>query len=216
MEHCDRKGFFDENAGKWDEITVHDLDIVNMLADSIGMEGHETVLDIGTGTGIMIPFYRERTDGAVTALDYSEKMIEVARRKYPESEYGVEYVVSDLYEYDPGKRFDVVVCYCCFPHFPRKQEAVDHLVSLLLPGGKLMIAHGSSRHHINMVHHEAGESVKHDMLPDMETMEGMMRSSGLDVVLEMDDERTFTIMGVKHRSLALVDATADSGHVGFR
>lgn len=41
-------------------------------------------MDVGTGTGVMIPFYEEKlTSGSILAVDYSEKMIEVAKKKSP-------------------------------------------------------------------------------------------------------------------------------------
>jgi 2-polyprenyl-3-methyl-5-hydroxy-6-metoxy-1,4-benzoquinol methylase len=197
MNESDRKDFFDQRAHIWDEISPHDLEVVNMLADALEFEGHEKVLDIGTGTGIMIPYYRQRTSGGITALDMSEKMIEVAMSKYPSEEYDVEYVVSDLYEYDPAKRFDIIVCYSCFPHFTDKVGAIRHLASLLKDGGKMMISHGCSRDHINHVHEQSGDTVCDDRLPDMGTMRSMMESVNLTVIWSKDDERTFSLIGVK-------------------
>lgn len=196
---CDRKEFFDQRAEIWDEISVHDLDIVAMLSDALELGGSETVLDIGTGTGVMIPFYRERTTGRITALDMSDRMIDVARSKFPPEEFDVEYVVSDLYDYDPGRTFGVIVCYSCFPHFADKPGAIRHLTSMLPTGGKLMISHGCSRMHINHVHKHAGGSVEHDRLPDMDAMESMMAEAGLDVIWKADDDRTFSLIAVKRR-----------------
>jgi len=197
-EH-DRKEFFDERAEIWDQIAVHDTDVVNMLADALELKGDETILDIGTGTGVMIPFYRERTTGRISALDMSENMIAVARRKFPPEDYDVDYVVSDLYDYKPEGSYDVIVCYSCFPHFTDKQGAVNHLSGLLKDGGKLMISHGCSRDHINKVHEEAGSTVCEDRLPNMSAMESMMERAGLKVIWEKDDERTFSLIGIKNR-----------------
>ena len=189
------KDFFDSNAERWDEISVHDPDIVERIADLLDLEGDETVLDVGTGTGVMIPYYRRRTSGGITAVDFSERMLAVAERKYPAEEYGVEYVVSDITDYRPGRRFDAVVCYSCFPHFPDKESAVAHLASLTAPGGKLMISHGCSRDRINRVHESAGDAVREDRLPDMRTLERMLESNGFSVVREFDDDSMYGIVG---------------------
>jgi len=197
MNESDRKEFFDERAHIWDRISPHDLQVVNMLADALELKGNEDILDIGTGTGVMIPYYRQRTMGRITALDMSEKMIEVARSKYPPEEYDVDYVVSDLYDYNPGKKFDAIICYSCFPHFTDKAGAIRHLTSLLRDNGKLMISHGCSRDHINHVHEQSGDTVCNDRLPDMDTMRSLMASADLRVIWFRDDERTFSLIGMK-------------------
>jgi ubiquinone/menaquinone biosynthesis C-methylase UbiE len=80
-----QKDFFNEKARIWDEITVHNLEKVQYIAELLGIHSDDRILDIGTGTGIMIPFYEKYlVDGSVVAVDYSEKMIEMARSKYPE------------------------------------------------------------------------------------------------------------------------------------
>ncbi len=191
------RDFFDENAHHWDEIAIHDLDVVRFLADSLELEGHESILDVGTGTGIMLPFYRERTDGPVTAVDFSSSMLKVAESKYPAKEYGIEYVVSDVYEYSPNKTFDVIVCYSCFPHFEDKPGAIAHLASMLPKGGKLMISHGCSRDHINRVHENGGEVIREDHLPDMPHLRAMIEENGMNTFAEFDDDRMFGIVAVK-------------------
>ena len=83
-----KKNFFNEKAEIWDEITVHNLEKVQYITEMLGIHGDDRILDVGTGTGIMIPFYeRYLVNGSVVAVDYSEKMIEVARSKYPEKEH---------------------------------------------------------------------------------------------------------------------------------
>lgn len=194
-----QKDFFNERAEVWDEIAVHDPDMVEHVADLLHLTGDESILDVGTGTGVMIdPYMKRIPDGKVTAIDYSENMITVARRKHPRDKYrNVEFVVSDLYDYSPGIVFDVVVCYSCFPHFNEKQRSIDHLASMLRTGGTFMISHGKSRDKINQVHREGGVVISKDYLPDMPSMEGMFESAGLKVTYTQDDDRCFIIVGVK-------------------
>ena len=193
-----KKNFFNEKAEIWDEITVHNLEKVQYITEMLGIHGDDRILDVGTGTGIMIPFYeRYLVKGSVVAIDYSEKMIEVARSKYPEKEHPkISYLVSDVYDLKYDAYFDLVVCYSCFPHFVDKPLAIKILSKALKKGGRLVIAHSDSAKTINGVHMNSGE-VRNDCLPSMELLKQMMKESGLEVTFERNDENYFICIARK-------------------
>jgi demethylmenaquinone methyltransferase/2-methoxy-6-polyprenyl-1,4-benzoquinol methylase len=84
-----------------------------------------STLDVGTGTGVLIPFLTGCT-GSVTAIDSAEKMIEAARRKFEGK--AVEFVHGDALEYPfEDAPFDHIVCYSVFPHFDDKPLAIARL-----------------------------------------------------------------------------------------
>ncbi len=194
-----QKGFFNEKAGVWDEITVHNLKKVQYITKLLGINSGDRILDIGTGTGIMIPFYEKYlVDGSVVAVDYSEKMIEVARSKYPEKDHpSISYIVSDVYDLKYDAEFDLVVCYSCFPHFIDKPLAIKILSRALRKGGRLAVAHSDSAEKINGVHINGGVAIKKDFLSSMELLKQMMKESGLTVTFERDDENYFICVARK-------------------
>ena len=110
-------------------------------------------LDLGCGTGVMIPFYLAAQAGKIVAVDVSEKMVERAREKFG-SEPSVELRASDALLLDEGERFDAVVIYNAYPHFFEKQALVEKVYRLVKPGGRFVVAHGSGRDVINR-HHDA-------------------------------------------------------------
>jgi demethylmenaquinone methyltransferase/2-methoxy-6-polyprenyl-1,4-benzoquinol methylase len=55
-----QKEFFDSHADVWDEINHHDAAKIGYIADLLQLAGNESVLDVGTGTGVMLPYYLER------------------------------------------------------------------------------------------------------------------------------------------------------------
>ncbi len=194
-----QKDFFDEKAEVWDEITVHNLEKVQYIAELLGIHSGDRILDIGTGTGIMIPFYeRYLVDGRVVAVDYSGKMIEVARSKYPEKDHPlISYLVSDVYELKYDADFDLVVCYSCFPHFVDQPLAIKILSRALRKGGRLVVAHSDSAKKINGVHMNGGMEIENDFLPSMKLLKQMMKESGLTVTFERDDESYFICIAKK-------------------
>jgi len=69
-----------------------------------------SILDYGCGNGRLYQWLLENiTAFKYTGYDQSENLIEIAKEKYPEAEFS-----SEL----PNKRFDVVVCFAVFHHFP--------------------------------------------------------------------------------------------------
>jgi ubiquinone/menaquinone biosynthesis C-methylase UbiE len=194
-----QKAFFNEKAGIWDEITVHNLEKVQYITELLEIRSNDKILDIGTGTGIMIPFYeRYLVNARVVAVDYSEKMIKGARSKYPEKEHPlVSFVVSDVYELKYDADFDLAVCYSCFPHFVDKPLAIKILSKSLKKGGRLVVAHSDSAKKINGVHMNGGAEIGNDFLPSMKHLKQMMKESGLAVIFERDDEDYFICIAKK-------------------
>ena len=194
-----QKKFFNEKALEWDTITIHDLEKVQYITNLLEIRGGEKILDIGTGTGVMIPFYEKKVvNGCIVAVDYSEKMIEVARSKFPEKEHPkVAFQVADVYDLKYDSKFDLVVCYSCFPHFVDKPLAVKILVNALKKGGRLAVAHSNSADKINGVHMSSGVEIKNDFLPSMEKLKQLLTENGLEVTFERDDEDYFLCIANK-------------------
>ena len=194
-----KKNFFNEKAEIWDDITIHDLEKVKYITEILGIHSDDRILDVGTGTGIMIPFYeRYLVNGSVVAVDYSEKMIEVARSKYPEKDHPkISYMVSDVYDLKYDANFDIIVCYSCFPHLVDQPLALKILSKALKKGGRIAVAHSDSAKTINEVHINSGKEVGNDCLPSMELLKQMMKKSGLEVTFERNDENYFLCIARK-------------------
>jgi demethylmenaquinone methyltransferase/2-methoxy-6-polyprenyl-1,4-benzoquinol methylase len=194
-----QKDFFNEKASVWDEITIHDLSKVQYITELLNIQGGDRILDVGTGTGVMIPFYEKYlTTGNVVAVDYSEKMIAAARQKYLEKAHPkISFKVSDVYELKYSDEFDLVVCYSCFPHFIDQLLAIQILARTLKNGGRLAIAHSNSAEKINGVHMTGGVEIKNDFLPSMTRLKQMMAECGLEVTFKRDDENYFVCLAKK-------------------
>lgn len=97
-----------------------------------------TILDVGCGAGIKSRFLSER-GFKVTGIDFSEKMIEIARRESPE----IPFDVVDVYELDSyPKSFDAVFAQAVLLHIPknRVREVLLKLKEKINPNGRLYVA----------------------------------------------------------------------------
>jgi demethylmenaquinone methyltransferase/2-methoxy-6-polyprenyl-1,4-benzoquinol methylase len=148
----------------------------------------------------MIPYLSKylRQKGAIVALDYSEKMIDVARKKFPRSENPhLKFFAEDIHNLPMNSQYDAILCYSCFPHFIDQKAAIQHMSSGLAPNGKLMIAHSESRDAINNLHKRAGAEVCEDFLPTSNEIETMMIFAGLQIAETIDNDELFIVMGEK-------------------
>ncbi len=109
----------------------------------------------------------------------------------------------------PTGTFDVVICHAVFPHFADKRRALAELRRALWPGGQLLILHDTSRETVNAIHREAGETVRHDLLPPPWELEALLQAVGFTGVQGEEDEDYYLVMGY-----ALPQSEAGSGRTG--
>jgi demethylmenaquinone methyltransferase/2-methoxy-6-polyprenyl-1,4-benzoquinol methylase len=186
--------FFDGIAYKWDEIVNHDSNKIGFVLDSLGIKSSDSILDIGTGTGVLIPFLVDRLKscGRVTAIDISSGMLEIAKLKYDYDK--VKFIKSDFMEAELKEVFDIVLCYSCFPHFNEKRTAIKKMLKVLKKGGKLAIFHSESREKINRLHSNMNNQVQEDRLPAAEELKSVIEAEGGKVVYIEDSEEKYVII----------------------
>lgn len=185
-------------AGKWDEICHHDVMKLKSIAKMAGISKGQAILDVGTGTGVMLPFIYELTGdkGQITAIDIAEKMLEVAKKKH--SYDNVSFILGDISDAALIKsHFDAVMCYSVFPHFRDKPGTVSRMAGLLKPDGRLIIAHSQSRAAINSLHARSSDTVCRDELPEAADIEKYMKQAGLVPIFTQDDDEMFIVIGQK-------------------
>jgi ubiquinone/menaquinone biosynthesis C-methylase UbiE len=198
--NSEKSAFFDRLAEDWDESVDHDPGKLERIAGLLGLEPGDTVLDVGCGTGVTVPYLLERVgeNGRIVAVDISPKMIEVAKRKFPAEEYpNVRFIVADVNEMRWENGYDAVLCYSCFPHFRDQNATIRHLTEGLKTGGTLAVAHSESRDAINAVHANGPEEVRDDYLPPSGEIAKMMADAGLEITETIDGEEMFVVVGQK-------------------
>ena len=150
--------FFDYLAESWDADMVKSDEIINRILDGAKMKEGQAVLDVASGTGVMFDYYLSRGAKRVVGVDISPKMCQIAAEKYRDNKK-VEVISADVCEYPFKEKFDLIVVYNAFPHFPDPEGLIKCLVSLLNEGGRLTIAHGESREKIDMRHKGSASKV---------------------------------------------------------
>jgi tRNA (cmo5U34)-methyltransferase len=150
------------------------------------------ILDLGTGDGRLLALLRlDRTKMFGVGLDFSEIMLEAARKRFAADER-IELVKHDLAEPLPALgRFDAVVSSFAIHHLEheRKRALYNEVFDLLKPGGVFAnLEHvASATHRLHLAFFAAiGEPIEDedpsDRLLDVETQLGWLRELGLDDV----------------------------------
>jgi ubiquinone/menaquinone biosynthesis C-methylase UbiE len=195
-----RKDFFDRHASSWDKDLGYEDGAARLeeVVKWFNLSQQDSVLDVGTGTGILLPFLREAIGpkGRLIAIDFSFKMLEKAKtRHFP----GEKNIINASVAAIPFRsdQFDRVTCFSAFPHFPNKSWALLEMVRVLKSGGTLFIAHLHSVEEINQFHQAVGGPVAHDFLPHPERIRSLMKESGLDEVSILNQPGKFFAQGKK-------------------
>jgi ubiquinone/menaquinone biosynthesis C-methylase UbiE len=160
-------------------------------------EGH-WVLDVGTGTGILMPLIKQAisTKGMLIGFDFSFKMLEKAKlRQCPGGKILINATVESL-PFQSGI-FDQIICFSALPHFPNKLKALLEMARVLKSGGSLYIAHLKSVKELNEFHQHIGGPVAHDLLPHPERVRSLMVDAGLCEVSIINEPGKFLAQGRK-------------------
>ena len=182
------RAHFNQIAAKWDETRWlgDDMTKLERVAKRLDIRPGSTVLDVGTGTGVFIPFLLSEIgeDGRIVALDFAEKMLRQARVKGFNG--NIDYLHADVISLPLHEAiFDIVVCFDCFPHFQDKPRALAEMNRIIKSDGRLLICHSSSRARINEIHRQI-PAVEHDIIPDEGEMQMLLLMAGFTEI-EIDD-----------------------------
>jgi ubiquinone/menaquinone biosynthesis C-methylase UbiE len=187
----DKKAYFDKVAETWDQ-RFHTPNLSKFLESFVpqfGIMSGQKILDVGTGTGILIPYLAKAVgqNGSVTAIDYSEKMVQRCKAKHSHIK-NVNIKVGNIEEeiFMP-EHFEVVICFGVFPHLDNKQQALNNMNYALKPRGKLVIAHALSSEELKAHHKKVSMHVAHAMLPEKDEVIKLLEQAGFTEISIKDE-----------------------------
>lgn len=177
--------YFDERAANWNEQAEPVGPKHLMIAQLAGVHEGSRVLDVGCGTGIMERAYLELGAASIVGLDLSEAMLACARASFSDvPAERLRFECHDILDFTSNEPFDVVVIYNAYPHILDKEALVEATASLLVPGGRFLVAHGMSRATLNAHHANVPHDVTSDLLPACEALRIWQGAFDIDMVAD--------------------------------
>ncbi|AXD09270.1 class I SAM-dependent methyltransferase [Salmonella enterica] len=90
------------------------------------------ILDVATGTGNMIPLLHAKKPYYIKAIDISENMINIARKKYPLIDFHVADITNLPFN---DNSFDLVISNFGVQHFYNIEQSFSEISRILKPDG---------------------------------------------------------------------------------
>lgn len=194
-----RKEIFNNLAYDWDKMNILDVKQINSINDVLddsSIQNNDYILDVGCGTGILIPYLLDRIsdEGKVIGIDVSERMIEIAKNKYNDNR--LYFIVNDIFHYDfKDLSFNKIFVFSTFPHLDEKDKILNRFYKILNKDGLLIIFHLAGSSHINFFHKNKVQNsiLKKDYLPCINELRNII-----------DDERWIEVSMVDKDDLYLI------------
>ena len=134
------KQTFDNEANVYDTTYSgkHAKKLYNAVIEKVNQMNHNSILDIGFGTGTVLSMLANKENIRLCGIDISEKMLHIAREKLIGK---AELILGDS-EHLPWKEneFDIVLCIDSFHHYPNPEKVLSEIRRVLKPNGNIIIA----------------------------------------------------------------------------
>jgi len=212
MDKKDIISFFDRCAPSWDADMIKSDRVIGKILDNAEVGADMDVLDVACGTGVMFDYYLERNVASVMGIDISPEMAKIANAKYADNAK-VQVVCADVEEYVFDRKFDRIVVYNAFPHFPYPKRLIKILAGLLKEDGRLTVAHGMSREAIDNHHSGAASKVSNGLM----SAENLKRifDAYFQVEVVVSNDYMYQVSGVKRDVLAHSHSGCVHSHGGL-
>lgn len=171
--------FFDRIAPVWDSMEVKSLPPkVRIVLTLCGVEPGMKVLDLGTGTGVLLPYLSEMVgdQGHIKGIDISRGMLAECERKNSHLP-NISLECKD-FEIEPVDGiFDLILLYCVYPHLHYPIATLSRLFNdNLTTGGRIIIAFPNDEQFVNRIH--ADKKAPHEPLPSATGLAARLAAAG--------------------------------------
>ena len=187
--------FFDKIAPVWDDNEVLSTpQKVNFILDFMDIQSGQHILDLGTGTGVLLPFLAHRIGetGKITAVDYSEGMLQRAKEKFSDLNPSPQFLKLDFENENIPGEYHRIILYCVYPHLHSPIETLKWLLKVnLKEDGEIFVAFPCGPDFINNIHKERHSDS--DALPSASELAKILRSNGIKADVILDDEKGYIV-----------------------
>ena len=193
--------FFNHHAPSWNSAdTRQKVESLQKIFRQINLEMQEMVLDLGCGTGILVPILLEllQRQGKIIEFDFSLEMLKQNKLLCQPNKQHLLRLNGDAHHLPfASQRFTFLACFAVLPHLSRPGQAYQEWFRVLRSGGKLLILHLMSSQLLNQFHSQAGEEIQCDYLSPAEKVAEQIKTEGFQVLQVQEREDLYLILARK-------------------
>jgi len=152
----------------------------------------DVVLDVGSGTGVLVPLIGQYEPKTIYASDLSRAMLEHLTRQYP----FVQAIVGDIRNVLlPDCSVDVVFMNACYPNIIDKIKSLGNIARMMKSKGRMVVSHPMGKSFIHTLKKRSPFPL--DNFPDRLEAERQFQPQGFDVVGFIDETDLYILLLVK-------------------
>jgi ubiquinone/menaquinone biosynthesis C-methylase UbiE len=149
----------------------------------------DTVLDVGSGTGVMVPLIHKYEPARIYACDLSEAMLRQLGKNYAYAET----ILGDVRDVRLADgSVDVVFVNACYPNIVDKTGAFSNIGRMMKPGGLLVVSHPLGKSFIADL--KKSTPFPLDDFPEKAEAERLLRPFGFDMKKFIDERKLYILV----------------------
>ena len=160
----------------------------------------DTVLDVGSGTGILVPIINKYKPGRINACDLSRRMLEQLSKNYPYAKT----ILADVRDLGLAENsIDVTFLNACYPNIVDKAGAFSNISRMMRTGGRLVISHPLGKAFIVSLQKRTAYPL--DEFPGETEAGALLKPLGFDIEAFVDEPELYILVATKGRQQGGVD-----------
>ena len=160
----------------------------------------DTALDVGSGTGILIPIIKKYKPGSIYACDLSRRMLQQLIKNYPY----VKTIMADVRDLKlPKGSIDVTFINACYPNIVDKVVAFSNISRMMKVKGRIVISHPPGKAFILSLKKDAPFPL--DEFPEEPEAGALLKPFGFEIETFIDEPMLYILVSIKCRFKSEVD-----------
>jgi SAM-dependent methyltransferase len=152
----------------------------------------DIVLDVGTGTGILVPLIQVYEPETIFACDLSDLMLAHLQKQYPYAKT----ITSDVRDLTlADQSIDVVFLNASYPNIVDKPTSFENISRMMKRGGRMLISHPMGRSFINSLKGKSPFSL--DDFPEKSEAETLLEPYEFDITDFVDEPKLYILIATR-------------------